>query len=387
MCKPKQTHYTMSKKNKKDKAIELLLSGIKKKDLSIIQRAFKNGAKPNDGTIFLEDEGYFCSSFFYMLKIFPEAFQTFVDNGLNLERETFCAYPLMDAINLEKTEIIRKLFEIGVKDECFYNDDDLEGSSCSAVEYAVRVKKEKSLNFLLDNGYKHRENEKVLSLAISGGSKTIVEILLNHGYVLNSDNADLDFLTVFNENYTDKKREATVHDCFNLAKKTRTCSWCEMSIKQAHEELHRAVLDNMHITFLTLLDSGVPIKGWIKIPLIADAVRVDNVFAIKELIARGVDVNEKDFMGRTPIFYFEKCSLDTVKLLVQHGADVNVKDNSGVSPLTFLEMKIRLAKRYSEEDEIPRLKKIHKYLADNGAVSVNEYVDNLMKKWEKEKKE
>lgn len=101
---------------------------------------------------------------------------------------------------------------------------------------------------------------------------------------------------------------------------------------------------------------------------------------IRELIAEGLDVNETDGEGRTPLHVacvnkdydkaeallgagaqvdpldkwgntplnsavFEKDALDLVKLLIEHGADPTIGNINGHSPLSE-------AKRYQENDYV-----------------------------------
>ncbi|KAK8134966.1 Nucleoside phosphorylase domain protein [Apiospora sp. TS-2023a] len=50
----------------------------------------------------------------------------------------------------------------------------------------------------------------------------------------------------------------------------------------------------------------------------------------KLLIDHGVEVNIRDYKGRTPLFYANQ---DVIKLLLETGADIHAQDNEGLTPL------------------------------------------------------
>lgn len=74
-------------------------------------------------------------------------------------------------------------------------------------------------------------------------------------------------------------------------------------------------------------------------PLHAAAL-TGNTNIVKELLARGAQVNAKDNMGNTPLFYAvqnvynnKEMAEQKIQLLIASGADVNVKNTQGASPL------------------------------------------------------
>ena len=67
-------------------------------------------------------------------------------------------------------------------------------------------------------------------------------------------------------------------------------------------------------------------------PLLIAAVAGQKEIA-ELLIADGADVNAKDDVGQTPLYF--AADKEVVELLIAKGADVNAKDNFGGTPLDF----------------------------------------------------
>ena len=76
-------------------------------------------------------------------------------------------------------------------------------------------------------------------------------------------------------------------------------------------------------------DSAKPKPPTAKVPNISihDAVNEGDIGAIKQHLSAGVNVNEKDEDGYTPLRY--AVSREVAELLIANGADVNVQDNDG----------------------------------------------------------
>jgi ankyrin repeat protein len=57
---------------------------------------------------------------------------------------------------------------------------------------------------------------------------------------------------------------------------------------------------------------------------------------LQTAIMSGVDINEKDRFGATPLHYaIAEKSLEAISLLLKHGADVTAQDGDGKTPLHY----------------------------------------------------
>ena len=79
---------------------------------------------------------------------------------------------------------------------------------------------------------------------------------------------------------------------------------------------------------------GVPLSE-AEIGLLVASFKGDNE-AIRDLLAKGVNVNIKDADGRTPLTEAAwNGHSETIKLLLEHGADPGVKKNDGETALSL----------------------------------------------------
>jgi len=66
----------------------------------------------------------------------------------------------------------------------------------------------------------------------------------------------------------------------------------------------------------------------------AHSFRKANIEAVKQHLAAGTDVNAKDWVNRTPLYYATiRRHKEIAELLIANGADVNAKDSQGETPL------------------------------------------------------
>jgi len=70
------------------------------------------------------------------------------------------------------------------------------------------------------------------------------------------------------------------------------------------------------------------------------AVADDNIDTVRELLAKGARVNDRDknYSGISPLFLaVENGNIDIVRLLIEHGADVNLTDDTKRTPLMSID--------------------------------------------------
>ena len=70
-----------------------------------------------------------------------------------------------------------------------------------------------------------------------------------------------------------------------------------------------------------------------KFPL-SDAINHDNTEKVKELIAKGYNVNTREDANWTPLMWAARAgNKEIVELLIAKGADVNAKNSIGITPI------------------------------------------------------
>ncbi len=69
---------------------------------------------------------------------------------------------------------------------------------------------------------------------------------------------------------------------------------------------------------------------------IIDLVDMGQIDAVKALIDKGCDVNEKGETGRTAVFSaIDRNDFNMVKLLIDSGAKLDIQDGFGLTPLSL----------------------------------------------------
>lgn len=122
--------------------------------------------------------------------------------------------------------------------------------------------------------------------------------------------------------------------------------------KSGHSALHEALSDDLNDLVPILFNAGVkPIINVEGISLVHVAAIRNNAPILKELIARGLDVNLVDNYGQTPLHYAsEQAGVEVIQTLLDAGATINSVDKNGKTPLM-------LAKNNPFKESLPYLQK------------------------------
>jgi hypothetical protein len=114
------------------------------------------------------------------------------------------------------------------------------------------------------------------------------------------------------------------------------------------EALRSAYVDNGIGTAPLLLAAGAEVG-------LFEAVFMDDPVTVKALIAKGADVNQRDYHGRTPLIVAcTECSPSTpsvASLLLKGGADPNARADNGDTPISCSE--------HMPDSELTRLLRLH----------------------------
>ncbi len=96
------------------------------------------------------------------------------------------------------------------------------------------------------------------------------------------------------------------------------------------------MLDNMASFKKEISSKGADISdnnGWTPLMLCIQKGRKE---MIDFLLSQDFDINKKNALGNTALFYavfYSGNSIDLIKTLISKGADYNMKNNAGISPL------------------------------------------------------
>ena len=110
-----------------------------------------------------------------------------------------------------------------------------------------------------------------------------------------------------------------------------------MAIEKRLASSHRP--DDCYLAMKSLLlatIAAVLLMGCAPSVDIWEAAWTGDVEAVKSQLAAGADLNKKDSIGRTPLYYSAlEGHTEVAELLIAKGADVNAKTNTGRTPLHY----------------------------------------------------
>jgi len=98
--------------------------------------------------------------------------------------------------------------------------------------------------------------------------------------------------------------------------------------------IFKRIIDNITGQKATTNDLGLNVLNVCKQNLLHTAIADQNNETALDLINKGIDINAKDFKGRTPLHFAAAYNnLVISKVLLEKGAEVNLRDQYGNNPL------------------------------------------------------
>lgn len=101
------------------------------------------------------------------------------------------------------------------------------------------------------------------------------------------------------------------------------------AVRYDREDDYKKYIDSVDINCLRTNGKG---------NLLQAAIACKHFKYVKDLLERGINVNNKDEKGETVLHYFGQVGIKDVELaeeLISHGADLNIKDKFGNNPLWY----------------------------------------------------
>lgn len=101
------------------------------------------------------------------------------------------------------------------------------------------------------------------------------------------------------------------------------------AVKYDRENDYKKYINSIDINSLDHYEKG---------NLLQAAIACKNFKYVKDLLERGINVNNQDLKGQTVLHYLGEIKINDVNLaedLIKHGADLNIKDKFGNNPLWY----------------------------------------------------
>jgi len=271
-----------------------------------------------------------------------------VENGLDINAKDKYGYtPLFLALFYKQTDVAKLLIEKGAD----INATDEEGYNC--LHYAVMTDDVELIKLLISKfdtvNTAAKYGNLPIHIACSYGNYDIVKVLIENG-------ADIFAVTKFNDTpwanalifKNDKIAELLVQNGAEESIFTETIKGNFAKVKEMLDEnpelieqrIGNATVLNYaafcgHKNILELfLEQGCDVKNIDTESPLQSAAQLNQVDIIKLLIDEDADVNAKDFMGNTPVFWCT--SKEAAEIFIKNGADLNNKNEDGDTALHFI---------------------------------------------------
>ncbi|TGO80036.1 hypothetical protein BELL_0016g00100 [Botrytis elliptica] len=242
--------------------------------------------------------------------------------------------PITKAIIGRYTNIASLLIGNGARLDCekeFFVTELFEASQSGHKEMA---------KFLLQNGMNSNLRGKnlyvgltPLMLAAGSGHKTIVELLLENGAEINakSDSGSTSLYIAVSANQMNTAKLLSERGVKVDLLEDIGCELLLRAIFRGYEAAVAILLKQSACTEVENKDNNE-----LLLRAVAEAIRRGNLAILKLLLEKPPDINQRDAIGHTPLFwairYWRK---DMVELLLDKGADIESKRGDGCSPLMY----------------------------------------------------
>uniref|UniRef100_A0A1Y1MJD6 Uncharacterized protein n=1 Tax=Photinus pyralis TaxID=7054 RepID=A0A1Y1MJD6_PHOPY len=289
----------------------ILMAAVENGNVNMITLLLEYGADPN----IVNKTGNSCLH--YAVRCSEEVLFLFVERcALNLKNADGLT-PLLYALEEAYTHSAQLLIAYGAD----IHIEDAGGNS--SIHYAVKVGAEELVKYLMEAGLdihkKNAQGDDCLDLAISKGYVNIIKLLVSSGANVHQvnrfgENCLLKVVEENNDYVVDllekginiDQQSNTGFTPFTMALEKASTTYAKMMLaKNADVHIRKQCGSNLHFAIS------------------------QNVDVIGDLLDLGMDINEQDQQGNTPLLLALDSGLnDIAKLLLERGANVHIRDNA-----------------------------------------------------------
>jgi len=245
--------------------------------------------------------------------------------------------PLMYAVMKNKLDVIKYL----IKKHANINSEDRLGDS--VLNYVVKYGNLETVKYFVENkllplNWKDLEGVSLFMSVCERGEEGIVKYLISKG-------VDVNIRDKYGDSplfYAAKSGNLSLIKYLTEEKK--------LYILEPYVVFPAAKSGNLELVkYLEKKGFNLNTEDKFEKSVLFYAAESGNLELVKYLVElKGLDVNKKDILGRTPIMYAAESKLDVVKYLVEHGANIDVVDENGLNLFDMLKFNLD----FNERDKI-----------------------------------